>query len=149
VMRARWIRIGIYLACLVFLLIYGKLYYPAVTLPMCLKNPDKYDGLEIGVGSEAKVVSVTDGWFTIRQLGVEVEVRGSAPDIRPDEYIIMEAVFHREGWLEMTRVYVAVQRRYKIFISVAPVVVVFILLVFTYRFNFSTMEFQERRLWRT
>jgi len=145
----RWLRICICLSILVGLIVYGKAANRTVTLQMCLHNPEKYDGFTIDVGGEAQVVQVTEDWFTIRQMGRVVKVVGSHADIRPDEYVICQGVFHREGWLELIKVYVAVQRRYKILVSILPVMIVALLLLKDYGFDCSRFQFYQRRTWRT
>ena len=145
----QWLRIFLYLLVLTGFVFYGKQYNPTVTLQMCLQNPHQYDGILLNVGGEAKVAAVSEGRFTIEQLGKRIEVVGFHPEIKPDEFVMLEAVFHQEGWLELRRVYVAVFRRYKIYVSLLPLVIVFILFLRSFRFDCRRMFFYERHLWRT
>jgi hypothetical protein len=140
----RRIFIFFYFCVLVALVWYGKVFNPAVTLQMCLNNPEKYDGTLIEVGDEARIVDISDAWFTIEQMGKIVRVVGSHKELRPHEYISLQGIFHREGWIGLTKVYVAVMRRYKILISIVPVIIILILFIRSFRFDGRRCHFTER-----
>jgi hypothetical protein len=121
----RLLRIVLYTICLVSLVIYGYRNNPAVTLQMCLDNPDKYNGTQIEIGNEIIVYSVTQFGFVIKQMDNLVEVRGETKDVEPHEYIVLKAVFQKGPWLELKDYHVAKRRRAKVYISVFPVIFIF------------------------
>ena len=121
----RLLRIVLYITCLVAMVIYGYRNNPAITLQMCLDNPDKYDGTQIEIGNEIIVYSVTQFGFVIKQMNNLVEVRGETNDVEPHEYIVLKAVFHKGPWLELKDYHVAKRRRAKVYISVFPVLFIF------------------------
>ncbi|MBN1997698.1 hypothetical protein JW935_09110 [candidate division KSB1 bacterium] len=140
----RPVRIILYLSVMLGLFIYGKVKNPAVTLQMCLNNPQKYDGCEIKVGGEAKVAELTRDGFTIVQMGRKVPVKGCVPNLKPNEFVNMWVIFHKDGWLELQEIYVAVQRRSKIYLSVLPVLLITGLFLYYFKFNLRQIEICER-----
>lgn len=141
----RAIRIIIYSTILAGLIVYGKLYFPATTLQMCLQNPEIHDGKTINIGNEATVQKLTKDGFIIRQLGRTIPVKSSTVEsLKPGVFINFTAVFHKEGWLEAKQVHVMKKRRVKIWISVLPVIVIFILFFNQFKFNFSHCYFEKR-----
>lgn len=140
----RWYKIIALLAVLVGLAAYGYLLNPVGKLSKCLANPDLYDGQLIGVGTEAKVVELLPEGFIIQELGQRIRVVGDPPDASPGDYIRIRAVFHKEGYLELERSYVAKGRRAKIFVSIVPALLVIFLLFRTYRIDWRHLLFRER-----
>ncbi|MBN1559267.1 hypothetical protein JW998_03410 [candidate division KSB1 bacterium] len=141
--RYRLLRVAVYFSSLVLLVLYGRFFHPFVTLQMCLADPEKYDGVTIHVGNEAVIVEVLPDGFSLEQLGRRVRVLGPR-DVRVGEFIILNAVFHKEGWLEVKRMRIAEKRRAKIWLSVFPAVFICIYFVARFRFDFRTLYFEER-----
>ena len=129
---------------LIGLSLYGKVFDPTVTLQMCLRAPEKYDGALIEVGTEATVGDVLADGFTIRQMGKTVRVVGRSEDVAPGEYVNLLAVFHDGPWLELRRLHVAKYRRAKILLSAIPAVGVILLFLYRFRFDIHRFEFSER-----
>ncbi len=141
---SRGLLITVYVMVLVALIFYGEFYHPDVTLKMCLENPQRYDLTLIEVGNEAVVQQVYADSFTISYLDFNVLVRGTHPKLKRGEFVLLRARFHKEGWLQPLAIRVAEQRRFKIWISVLPVLLILIYFFRTFRFNFHTFLFEER-----
>jgi len=140
-------RLSVILICsmaMLGLIIYGKVYNPAVTLEMCLIQPDKYDGRTIAIGTEITVHEIFPDGFTIKQFGRIVKVKGRAGNIAPDDFITLSAVFHKQGWLELKSYHVAKKRRFKIFVSIFPALLVVFIFFKSYTFDLKRFVFTER-----
>lgn len=131
-------------AAMLFLLWFGKTHNPAITLQMCLADPQTFDNTLIKVGAETIVARVTEDGFVIRQMGAEIPVRGANQGIKPGEFIYLLAVFHQPGWLELKRLHIAKFRRAKIAVSILPIPLIAFLFLKKYRFSWRRFEFVER-----
>jgi len=140
----RIIRILLLAFGLVFLIWYGYAFYPAITLQMCLANPDLYDGSTITVGNEATITGVHQDGFSIQQMGKHVRVFSTKTNVKPGEFVILKAIFHKPNTLEALDFRIAKQRRAKIWLSVIPALLVGIYFLKRFRFNFSSFYFEER-----
>jgi len=141
---ARFYRILVYMFILTALIVYGFLYHPGVTLSDCLASPNQYDGAIIEVGNEAKVEKVFHDGFIIRQLGRSVRVAGTTSDVKPGEFVLLLARFHKPSSLEAIRIRIAKNRRMKIWLSVIPALLAAGYFFRRYRFDFRTLYFLER-----
>lgn len=142
--RNRWILIfGLFLS-LVALVWYGYRFNPRVTLQMCLDDPLKYDGMEIGVGTEAKVTQLLPDGFIAKEVGHTIRVKGNPQNASLGDFVRMRAVFHKEGYLELKRFQVAKGRYTKIVVSIAPALLVLFLLFRTFKFDWRRMLFREK-----
>ena len=144
ILHNRWVRISGLLLILAGLLYYGHRFNPEIKLSMCLKNPTRYDGREIPVGTEARVIKRLADGFILQEMNHTIHVKGANQEISPGEYVRIRAIFHKEGYLELKRIYVAKGRRLKIFLSIVPAVLVLSLLFKIYRFDWRRMLFTER-----
>ena len=142
--RNRWILIFGLLLVLAILVWYGYHFRPKMTLKMCLDDPLRYDGKEIGVWAESKVVELLPDGFLVKEMSYTIRVVGDPQNASPGDYVRMRAVFHKEGYLELKRLYVAKEKRLKIVVSIVPVLLVLFLLFKTYRFDWSRMFFREK-----
>ncbi len=143
----RQFRFFVLLLCVIvmlMLIIYGKVFNPAVNLEMCLNQPDKYDGQTISIGTEITVDKIFPDGFTIKQFGHIVKVKGHAENLAPADFITLSAVFHQEGWLELESYHVAKKRRFKIFLSVFPALFVIYLFFRSFAFDYKRFVFVER-----
>jgi hypothetical protein len=132
------------LLLLASLLWYGKVYNPEITLQMCLASPERHDGAMINIGTEVTVAEVLPDGFVIRQMGRTIKVMGNAPGLGIGEFISLQAVFHRPGWLELKALHVARNRRAKIWTSVIPMALILGFFFHRYRFDWRRFEFRER-----
>ncbi|UCC40166.1 MAG: hypothetical protein JSV96_01540 [Candidatus Aminicenantes bacterium] len=142
--RGRWVLISGLLLSLVALVLYGYRYNPRVRLQMCLDNPLKYDGTEIGVGAEAKVTRLLPDGFIVKELNRTILVKGNPQNASLGDFVRMRVIFHKEGYLELKRLQVAKRRYTKIVVSIAPALLVLFLLFRTYRFDWRLFLFKEK-----
>ncbi|MDZ7337946.1 MAG: hypothetical protein ONB30_05350 [candidate division KSB1 bacterium] len=124
---------------------YGYRAYPELRLSTCLQDPLRYDGAHLVVGTEATVEALVPNGFVIRQLGRSVCVVGDPGDARVGDFVRMEVIFHKEGYLTLKRLYVAKKRRAKIAVSVLPVLVVGVWFCRAYRFDRRCGYLVERK----
>lgn len=141
---ARLFRITLYILVLSGLLIYGKTGNPAVTLDMCFKEPARYDGKTLSLGAAITVKEICADGFSIHQFGRIVNVKGDPAGLAPGDYISIIAIFHQDGWLELVDLHVAKGQRYKILVSLLPVVLVMIFLGASFTFDRKSYSFWER-----
>ena len=141
--KNRFFRLFIYSVLLLGLILYGRFFHPFVTLKMCLNEPEKYDGSTIIVGNEAVIKKIFKDGFSIVQMGVEIRVFGPT-DVEPGEFVVLQAVFHKPDRLESIKIRIAKKRRSKIWLSVFPAILVVFYFLRQYRFNFSSLYFEER-----
>jgi hypothetical protein len=141
----RFARVAVWLLVLIALIWYGATHNPTVTLAMCLARPDRYDGRRIEVANETIVQDIFADGFTIRYLGHIVTVKGDTTGVKKGEFLSLVIVFHKEGWLELEKFHIAIYRRWKIWVSVLPVILFAILFFRQYRFDVRHLQWQERR----
>lgn len=127
------------------LCIYGGMRAPWTTLDECLSAPSLHDGELITTPHEALIGRVMDGGFTLQWDGREITVRGSAPELKPGTYVRLNAIFHREGYLEAREIHVGRFRRTKMAVSAAAAAVVFALLWRRFAWDRAQGGFGERR----
>ncbi|MFB0565714.1 MAG: hypothetical protein ACETWK_08565 [Candidatus Aminicenantaceae bacterium] len=144
IFRNRWINILGLLVVLICLVLYGYLSRDPVTLDKCLNNPIQYDGKDINVSIEATVVKLLSDGFFVRQMGRAIRVVGDPQNASVGDFVVMLAVFHKEGYLELKSLRVAKGRRLKVLISIPPALLVLFLLFWTYRFDLRLLLFKER-----
>jgi len=126
------------------LVLYGYRSKDPVDLRACLDDPLKYDGRIIGVGAEATMFKLLPDGFLIREMGRTFRVVGDPQDASVGDFVVMRAIFHKEGYLELVKLRVAKKRRLKILVSIPPALLVLFLLFWNYRFDWRRMLFKER-----
>lgn len=141
---SRWIKVAGLILALLVLAAYGYMNYPGLTLPMCLDNPGEYDGREVSLGTETRVEEILPGGFRVRQWGRYIRVEGDPQDAEVGDFVQLLAVFHREGFLELKRLYVAKNQRKKILVSILPALLVLGLFFRKYNFTWTKKRFEER-----
>ena len=104
-----------------------------------------YDGRTIAIGTEITVQEILQDGFTIKQFGHIIKVKGQAENIAPDDFITLSAVFHKQGWLELKSYHIAKNRRFKIFVSIFPALLVLVIFFKSFRFDFKRFVFTENR----
>jgi hypothetical protein len=137
------------LCLLATLTYYGYRAYPEVRLVDCLRDPERFDGVSITVGTEATVGQILEDGFVVRQMGRLVRVQGDPGDARVGDFVRLQAQFHKDGHLTLQRLYVAKKRRAKLAISLLPALLVAVLVVRSYRFDRKRLCFVERRQCQT
>ena len=123
----------ILLICLSF---YGKYHHPWLNLQNCLDNPQEYDGHLITSYSEPMIGRIySDGFQLIQKNLPSIEVISDTTGLIQGKYVGLKAVFHKEGYLTAVSIRVAYKRKYKIWISVIPVLLVGLFLMRNFHFN--------------
>ncbi len=123
----------ILLVCLSF---YGKYHHPWLNLQTCLNNPQGYDGHLITSYSEPQIGQLYDNGFQLNQKHLpSIRVLADTSGLIEGEYVGLTAIFHEDGYLTATSIHVAHRRRYKIWVSVIPVLLVGLVLIRNFRFD--------------
>jgi len=145
--RCRVIKIGGILFLLILLAWYSNRRNRYPTFADCLREPGRYAGEEISIYMEPRVIEVTGGHILISQPDGPVEVRipegfdGVFPegaklsDLEPGDSLEAVAVFRLPGYLELKAVRGAPLRRWKILLSILPVILVGLILLRTIRWR--------------
>ena len=116
---------------------YSRLASPFPSLHDCLSAPQYCDGKSLSTGAGGKVESVEAWGFWLRNGGQRVRVVGRAPDVRSGDTVLLEAVFHQEGYLELQQLYVSRYRYVRIWVSLPAIAWVIWMFLRTYRFDLS------------
>lgn len=141
----RLIQIIFFLALLLLLSWYGANYNPWTTLGDAVASPDEYDGRLINLFIYPKITALYEDGFQIRQVdGLSMKVYGDTTGLKTGEYVGLQAVFHREGYLTATQASIAKNRKYKVFLSLFPVAFVLLLFLKFYRFDFRKFQFEVK-----
>ena len=123
------------IAGLIYLIIYGAHNQPELTLTQALSNPEFHDGDSLFVGTEAVITQIEAEGFFISYLDQQFWVLGQHPDLQVGDFIQMNVIFHRQGWLELIACYVPDNRRLKIWYSILPLPVLTVLFFLYWRVN--------------
>lgn len=118
----------------------------SLTFQQCLLNPNKYDKVRLNIGhTDTKIGKVRKDGFELVESKDRISVMGNAKNLKENEYIYLQAIFHKEGYLELERIRIRRFRRLKMAVSVLPVLLVTFLFFKRYRFNFKTLVFVEKQ----
>ncbi len=155
--RHRILKIVLLAIALAGLIFYARTAKVELTLSQCLTDPGLYDGREVPVGLEAKVVEVRPDRLRISQLGglIDVKVppgfdsivpRGTRlEDLQPGQFVQARTVFHRGGYLELRELRVASLRKIKILVSILPVLLVAVWLARSLRWRKGGLTIIEKK----
>lgn len=139
----RWLQFILLLFLLIFLSWYGAKNNPWTTLKDAQANPDVYDGRLINLFIFPRITALYADGFQIKQVdGLSIRVFGDTTGLRTGEFVGLQAIYHHEGFLTATRATVAKNRKYKIVLSLIPVVFVLLLFGKFYRFNVRKFQFE-------
>lgn len=117
---------------------------PLPTLADCLATPSAYDGKLLSTNAGGKVESVEEWGFWLRNRERRIRVLGDVPDLRVGDTVFLEAVFHKEGYLELQRVYVSRYRYLRIWVSLQAMAWVIWIFLRRYRFDWVRRVFFQR-----
>lgn len=131
------------------LVYYGKTHNPAVTLAMCMENPAAFDGQTIFIGTEITVREVREDGFQIHQMGRIARVYGESAQVKKGDTVQLVAQFRAPDQLVLEKLYVAKKRRWKIALSVVPVVLIAMALISAFEVDGRRFEIVERGRCRT
>lgn len=130
---------------IIALSLYTVRFHPWISTTDCLRDPDEYDGKLVTHFSESMIGEIYDNGFLLHQLNEPpIRVLSDTTGLILNKYIAMKAIFHREGYLEAVSLRVSRNRRYKIGLSVIPVLFIGILLVRSYRINWKSVQIESR-----
>lgn len=144
-MTKRSISIVILLLIISLLCIYTGWTHPWLNIKECLQNPKRYDGDLITEYWEAQIGEIySDGFQLIQRHSPSIRVYCDTSGLKTGEYVGLRAHFNKEGYLTTKKVFVATNRRYKIWLSVIPVLIIFFLFIDHFRFNLKKFQFQMK-----
>lgn len=127
-------RIAVIVIVMIGLSLYGRFHNPWLGLEECLKDPQRYDGRIVNEFREPRIQSIVAGGFILAQRdGPSIRVVGSMTGLKIGEYVGLNAVFHKEGYLEAVAFRMARNRREKMALSLIPAVLVLVLLAVDFR----------------
>ena len=119
---------------------FGK---PGRTYRQCLADPETFDGKEIPIYIDARIIRIAPTCLIISQPEAPVVVRvpGGTGGIEgsPGDFVEAQTIFRKQGYLELKAIRTAPLRKIKIAVSVIPVVAVAALLI-------RTVRWEKRRL---
>ena len=142
----RWIFICLLVVLIVLLSFYSVNHRPWIHLKDCLENPEKCDGKLVTDYNEPRIQEIySDGFLLEQRLIPSIRVYSDTTNLITGEYIGLQAIFHKEGYLEATIVRIAKNREEKIWVSVLPVLFVGFLFFRYYRFNIKKCQFELRK----
>ena len=128
---------------MILLSIHGQRNDPSINLRKCLQDPIRFDLQTITIGTETTVKKIEDDHFVISQIGADLKIFGTCPEMRENDFVQLVGVFHKEGWLELESCYVARYRRIKIWISIFPIIFVGVIFLKEWRWQWSTMSWRR------
>ena len=130
---------------IILLSFYGARHHPWIHIKDCLQDPVQYDGKLVTDFSEPMIGEIHADGFTLLQKQIPpVRIYSDTTDLIQDEYVSLQGIFHKEGYVTATVVGIAKNRKEKIWISVLPVFFVAILFVRYYRFNVRKCQIELR-----
>ena len=145
-MKKRIITITGLLLCLILLAAYSAYNHPWLELNTCLSNPEKYDGQTVIKFREPLIGKIyDDGFQLIQRHGPSIRVYADTTGLIPNKFIAMKAVFRKEGYLEALSLHVSSNRRYKIVLSVIPVIFIVMLILKHFHINLKKIQIEGRK----
>jgi hypothetical protein len=129
-------RILIGLVLLMLLCAWANYSCPYPELAEILGNPQKFAGQRVAVFIEAKIVERTADGFILAQRGHRLRVLANLKEVPPlGEFAAVEGVFQPPAHLQAEAIHLAQGRRWKMAVSVIPVLLLVVLLPLALRFD--------------
>lgn len=141
-MKNRCFIILLLLLALAGLCYFGGTHTPWLKLSTCLKQPEKYDGRLVTYIREPRIEKITSDGFILSHGEGFIPVQADTLGLKENEYIGLTAVYHQEGYLEAVHLAIARNRRYKIILSVFPVILVAVLFFRNFRINWKEKQIE-------
>jgi hypothetical protein len=137
------------LIVIVAMCVYRVRVHPDTTLRGILSDPSAFDGREVDLVSEGVVASVSAQGFVLSELGREIAVRAPVDPEDVGRYVHVRGTFHAErpgapAWIEPAALHVHKGRRWKIWLSLAPLVWVAWLLASSFRLDRARLALELR-----
>jgi hypothetical protein len=117
---------------------------PYPELAEILAYPEKFAGRRVAVFIEAKVAEHTIDGFILNQRGHRLRVHANIQDAPIDEFVAVAGVFQPPSDLQADAVHLARGRRWKMAVSVIPVLLLAFLVPRALRFDRRTRTFALR-----
>ena len=145
-MRNRFIVIIALLITLIALALYTVHSHPWISIEECLQNPDEFDGELVTHYHEPMIGEMfSDGFQLLQPNRPPIRVIADTTGLIQGKFLALRAIFHKEGYLEVVALHVSRNRRYKIGLSVLPVLFVGLLLIRFYRIDWKQCQIELRK----
>ncbi|MCI0698421.1 hypothetical protein L0337_41290 [candidate division KSB1 bacterium] len=108
---------------------------PYPDLAEILGNPQKFAGQRVAVFIEARIAERTEDGFILAQRGHRLRVLANVKEAPLGEFVAVQGVFQPPNHLRAETIRLAQGRRWKIAISVIPVLLLAVLLPMALRFD--------------
>jgi hypothetical protein len=118
---------------------------PYPELAQMLKNPEQYAGKRVAVFIEARVKAHTADGFRLDQRGAQLQVHSAVKNAPLDEFVSVAGIFQPPNHLHADTVHLARDRRWKMAVSVIPVLALVFLLPRALTWDRQTRTFILRR----
>ncbi len=128
-------RIPIGLVLLVLLCAWANYSCPYPDLAKILGDPQKFAGQRVAVFIEARIVERTEDGFILAQRGHHLRVLTKIKEAPLGEFVAVEGVFQPPDRLQAEAIRLAPGRRWKMAVSVIPVLLLAVLLPMALRFD--------------
>jgi len=131
------------LIVLLLLSLYNHNTHPWIDVDTCMKNPDAFDNKIVEKFREPMIEKLyKDGFILKQKQGCSIRVYADTSGLKTGEYVGLKARFHKEGYLEAVIIRMSKYRRYKIWLSVLPVLFIGFLFILNFRFNWKKFYFE-------
>ena len=126
-----------------------------LTLLECLENPERYEGVEVPIFLEARVMDLTPDRLRISQITGPLEITipprfngmvssySSLDDVKPGQSLEAITVFRLPGYLELKNLRIAPLRPLKIIFSIFPAIIVLVILIISIRWEKGRLVVKE------
>jgi len=118
---------------------------PYPELAQMLKNPEQFAGRRVAVFIEARVTAQTADGFMLDQRGAQLQVHAAVENAPLEEFVAVAGIFQSPNHLHADTVHLAPGRRWKMAVSVIPVLALAFLLPRALNFDRQTRTFTLRR----
>jgi hypothetical protein len=114
---------------------------PYPELAEILAQPEKYAGKRVAIFIEARITKQTDEGFILTQRGYHAAVHSNIKDAPINEFVTVAGIFQPPNHIHADTVHLALGRRWKIAVSIIPVLALTFLLPMALSFDRRTRTF--------
>lgn len=118
---------------------------PYPELAQIIANPEKYSGQRVAAFIEAKITAPTADGFILTQRGTRLQVHTDIRNAPLNEFVAVAGIFQPPNSLHADTVHLAPGRRWKMAVSVLPVLALLFLLPLALHFDRQNRVFTLRR----
>ena len=130
---------------LVGLSFYTAHNHPWIDTTECLQHSEQFDGCLVIRFREPMIGEIyNDGFQLIQKNQPPIRVYSDTTELRSGEFIGLQAIYHKEGYLTAEDLRVARNRRYKIWISMIPVLILGVGILCLFRFDSRRFQIELR-----